>query len=69
MSVISMKQLLEAGVHFGHQTRRWNPKMDPYIYTERNGIYIIDLQKSVGKVDDQRKTIYYGTRGIGNDIQ
>ena len=52
MSVISMKQLLEAGVHFGHQTRRWNPKMAPYIYTERNGIYIIDLQKSVGKVDN-----------------
>ena len=52
MSVISMKQLLEAGVHFGHQTRRWNPKMKPYIYTERNGIYIIDLQKSVGMVDD-----------------
>ncbi len=50
MSVISMKQLLEAGVHFGHQTRRWNPKMAPYIYTERNGIYIIDLQKSEGKV-------------------
>ena len=52
MSVISMRQLLEAGVHFGHQTRRWNPKMKPYIYTERNGIYIIDLQKSVGMVDD-----------------
>ena len=52
MSVISMKQLLEAGVHFGHQTRRWNPNMAPYIYTERNGIYIIDLQKSVGKVDE-----------------
>ena len=52
MSVISMKQLLEAGVHFGHQTRRWNPKMAEYIYTERNGIYIIDLQKSVGKVDE-----------------
>ncbi len=52
MSVISMKQLLEAGVHFGHQTRRWNPKMKPYIYTERNGIYIIDLQKTVGLVDD-----------------
>lgn len=51
MSVISMKQLLEAGVHFGHQTRRWNPKMAEYIYTERNGIYIIDLQKTVGKVD------------------
>ena len=47
-----MKQLLEAGVHFGHQTRRWNPKMAEYIYTERNGIYIIDLQKSVGKVDE-----------------
>ena len=52
MSVISMKQLLEAGVHFGHQTRRCNPKMAEYIYTERNGIYIIDLQKSVGKVDE-----------------
>ena len=51
MSVISMKQLLEAGVHFGHQTRRWNPKMAPYIYTERNGIHIVDLQKSVGMVD------------------
>ena len=50
MSVISMKQLLEAGVHFGHQTRRWNPKMAPYIYTERNGIYIIDLQKTVKKI-------------------
>ncbi len=52
MSVISMKQLLEAGVHFGHQTRRWNPKMKEYIYTERNGIYIIDLQKTVGMIDD-----------------
>ena len=52
MSVISMKQLLEAGVHFGHQTRIWNPKMAPYIYTERNGIHIIDLQKTVGKIDD-----------------
>jgi small subunit ribosomal protein S2 len=51
MSVISMKQLLEAGVHFGHQTRRWNPKMAPYIFTERNGIYIIDLQKTVKKID------------------
>ncbi|NMM65681.1 30S ribosomal protein S2 [Clostridium sp. P21] len=51
MSVISMKQLLEAGVHFGHQTRRWNPKMAPYIFTERNGIYIIDLQKTVKKVE------------------
>ena len=57
MSVVSMKQLLEAGVHFGHQTRRWNPKMAPYIYTERNGIYIIDLQKSVGKVDEAYKAI------------
>ncbi len=47
MAVVSMKQLLEAGVHFGHQTRRWNPKMSTYIYTERNGIYIIDLQKTV----------------------
>ncbi len=51
MAVISMKQLLEAGVHFGHQTRRWNPKMAPYIFTERNGIYIIDLQKTVKKVE------------------
>ena len=52
MAVISMKQLLEAGVHFGHQTRRWNPKMAEYIYTERNGIYIIDLQKTVKKIDE-----------------
>ena len=57
MSVISMKQLLEAGVHFGHQTRRWNPKMAPYIYTERNGIYIIDLQKTVGMVDTAYKAV------------
>ena len=57
MSVISMKQLLEAGVHFGHQTRRWNPKMAPYIYTERNGIHIIDLQKSVGMVDTAYEAI------------
>jgi len=57
MSVISMKQLLEAGVHFGHQTRRWNPKMAPYIFTERNGIHIIDLQKSVGMVDDAYNAI------------
>ena len=57
MSVISMKQLLEAGVHFGHQTRRWNPKMAPYIYTERNGIHIIDLQKSVGVVDTAYEAI------------
>ena len=52
MSVISMKQLLEAGVHFGHQTRRWNPKMAEYIFTERNGIYIIDLQKTVKKIEE-----------------
>ena len=57
MGVISMKQLLEAGVHFGHQTRRWNPKMAPYIFTERNGIYIIDLQKSVGMVDSAYNAI------------
>ena len=57
MSVISMKQLLEAGVHFGHQTRRWNPKMAEYIYTERNGIYIIDLQKSVVLVDQAYSAI------------
>ena len=57
MSVISIKQLLEAGVHFGHLTRRWNPKMAPYIYTERNGIYIIDLQKSVGMVDEAYKAV------------
>ncbi len=52
MAVISMKSLLEAGVHFGHQTRRWNPKMAPYIFTERNGIYIIDLQKTVRKIEE-----------------
>ncbi len=52
MSVVSMKQLLEAGVHFGHQTRRWNPKMAPYIFTERNGIYIIDLQQTIQRIDD-----------------
>ena len=52
MAVVSMKQLLEAGVHFGHQTRRWNPKMAPYIFTERNGIYIIDLQKTVDLIDE-----------------
>ncbi len=60
MSVISMKNLLEAGVHFGHQTRRWNPKMKPYIFTERNGIYIIDLQKTVKKVEEA----YYFVRDI-----
>ena len=60
MSVISMKQLLEAGVHFGHQTRRWNPKMMEYIFTERNGIYIIDLQKTVKKIDEA----YYFIRDL-----
>ena len=60
MSVVSMKQLLEAGVHFGHQTRRWNPKMAPYIYTERNGIYIIDLQKTVKKLEEA----YYFVREL-----
>lgn len=67
MSVISMKQLLEAGVHFGHQTRRWNPKMAEYIFTERNGIYIIDLQKTVKKVEEA----YFFVREIsmnGQDI-
>ena len=78
MSVISMKQLLEAGVHFGHQTRRWNPKMAEYIYTERNGIYIIDLQKSVEKVDeaynaiknvvaDGGKVLFVGTKKQAQD--
>ncbi len=57
MSAISMKQLLEAGVHFGHQTKRWNPKMAPYIFTTRNGIHIIDLQKSVNKVDEAYNAI------------
>ncbi|MGQ9755804.1 MAG: 30S ribosomal protein S2, partial [Desulfotomaculales bacterium] len=52
MAIVSMKQLLEAGVHFGHQTRRWNPKMAPYIFTDRNGIYIIDLQKTVKKIEE-----------------
>ena len=63
MAVISMKQLLEAGVHFGHQTRRWNPKMAPYIFTERNGIYIIDLQKTVKKIDEA----YYFVRDLAMD--
>ena len=63
MSVVSMKQLLEAGVHFGHQTRRWNPKMAPYIFTERNGIYIIDLQKTVKKLEDA----YMFVRKIAED--
>ena len=59
MAVVSMKQLLEAGVHFGHQTRRWNPKMARFIFTERNGIYIIDLQKTVKKVEEA----YRDTKG------
>ena len=63
MAVISMKQLLEAGVHFGHQTRRWNPKMAPYIFTERNGIYIIDLQKTVKKIDEA----YFFVRSIATE--
>ena len=63
MSVISMKQLLEAGVHFGHQTRRWNPKMKEYIFTERNGIYIIHLQKTVKKIDEA----YYFIRDLAMD--
>ena len=58
MGVVSMKQLLEAGVHFGHQTRRWNPKMAQYIFTERNGIYIIDLQKTVRKLDEAYNFIH-----------
>ncbi|PKR78649.1 30S ribosomal protein S2 [Halalkalibacillus sediminis] len=78
MAVISMKQLLEAGVHFGHQTRRWNPKMKRYIFTERNGIYIIDLQKTVKKVDeafnfikqvaaDGGKILFVGTKKQAQD--
>lgn len=78
MSVISMKQLLEAGVHFGHQTRRWNPKMKRYIFTERNGIYIIDLQKTVKKVaeaydfiksvsEDGGKVLFVGTKKQAQD--
>lgn len=78
MAAISMKQLLEAGVHFGHQTRRWNPKMKKYIFTERNGIYIIDLQKTVKKVDeafnfvknlaqDGGKVLFVGTKKQAQD--
>lgn len=78
MAVISMKQLLEAGVHFGHQTRRWNPKMSRYIFTERNGIYIIDLQKTVKKVEecynvmrniaaDGGKILFVGTKKQAQD--
>ena len=63
MSIVSMKQLLEAGVHFGHQTRRWNPKMAQYIYMERNGIYIIDLQKTVRKLEEAYKFI----RGVSEE--
>ena len=78
MSVVSMKQLLEAGVHFGHQTRRWNPKMAPYIFTERNGIYIIDLQKTVKKLEeaylfvreisaDGKEVLFVGTKKQASD--
>ena len=66
MAVVSMKQLLEAGVHFGHQTRRWNPKMAPYIYTERNGIYIIDLQKTVKKLEEAYNFVRETTANGGN---
>ena len=66
MAVVSMKQLLEAGVHFGHQTRRWNPKMAPYIYTERNGIYIIDLQKTAKKLDEAYNFIRETAANGGN---
>ncbi|MCL2085247.1 MAG: 30S ribosomal protein S2 [Oscillospiraceae bacterium] len=65
MAVVSMKSLLEAGVHFGHQTRRWNPKMAPFIFTERNGIYIIDLQKTVKKLEEA----YYFVRDLAADGQ
>ena len=65
MAVVSMKQLLEAGVHFGHQTRRWNPKMATYIYTERNGIYIIDLQKTVTQLEEA----YSFVRSLGESGQ
>ncbi len=66
MSVISMKQLLEAGVHFGHQTRRWNPKMAEYIFAERNGIYIIDLQKTVKKIDEAYEAVCEILKDGGN---
>ena len=68
MAVVSMKQLLEAGVHFGHQTRRWNPKMAKYIFTERNGIYIIDLQKTVKKLDEAYNFVR-DTAAQGGEIQ
>ena len=78
MAVVSMKQLLEAGVHFGHQTRRWNPKMAEYIFTERNGIYIIDLQKTVKKLEeaynfirevaaDGKNVLFVGTKKQAQD--
>ena len=67
MAVVSMKQLLEAGVHFGHQTRRWNPKMAKYIFTERNGIYIIDLQKTVKKLDEAYNFVR-DTAALGGEI-
>ncbi len=66
MAVVSMKQLLEAGVHFGHQTRRWNPKMAPYIYMERNGIYIIDLQKTVKKLEEAYNFVRETSANGGN---
>ena len=66
MAVVSMKQLLEAGVHFGHQTRRWNPKMAPYIYTERNGIYIIDLQKTAKKLEEAYNFVRETSANGGN---
>lgn len=66
MSILNMKQLLEAGVHFGHQTRRWNPKMEPYIFMERNGIYIIDLQKTVRMVDEAYEFVKNTVAGGGS---
>lgn len=67
MAIVSMKQLLEAGVHFGHQTRRWNPKMAPYIFTDRNGIYIIDLQKTVRKIEEAYNFVK-GLAGEGKTV-
>ena len=67
MAVVPMKQLLEAGVHFGHLTKRWNPKMAPYIFTERNGIYIIDLQKTVKKLDEAYNFVHE-TAANGGEI-
>ena len=69
MGVISMKQLLEAGVHFGHQTRRWNPKMAQYIFTERNGIYIIDLQKTVKKLEEAYMFVRDSGRGPSSRME